>query len=252
MTPRILRRLAVAATTVGLGLPMVAGLPGPTASAASAATTIHPGGEVNFGDVSCEIAAVLRQGHAVYLAVPASCGGIDLGKVQEGCDEAVSPVGSPVSIQGATHRGTLVYSSFTEMQRKGVTSRDRCYYNDLALIRVNRKDRHLVTGTALQGPTSPLPGSGTSLLLGTAKATAGATHHHGWEVDASTMSTFSTWQAGAPVTAGDKLVGMLIVLPKGPIPMVPLMQAPAQVYNLARSLAEVRTTPGFHHLRLAR
>jgi hypothetical protein len=252
VTQRILRLLTAAMAGMGLVLPALAGLPGAMAAGAGA---IHPGGEVNFGGISCEIGAVLRQGKAVYLAVPASCGGIDLGKVQEGCDEPVSPLGVPVSIQGAKHRGKLVYSSFTTMQGEGVRNSNRCYYDDLALVRVDRRDRHLVSASipnvgTPRGLVTRWPGSGTGLRLGTASATAGSTHHDGWELDASTMSTFSTWQAGAPATIGNKLVGMLIVLPKGPIPDVPLMQSPAEVYNLARSIRELRRTAGFHHVHL--
>jgi hypothetical protein len=256
VSPRIVRA-AVATSVAGLlGLSAAAALPGATAAAATA-RTIHPGGEVNFGGISCEVGAVLRQGQAVYLAVPASCGGIDLGKVQNGCVEPITPIGVPAFIGGAKYRGTLVYDSFTEMQRTGVSNPNHCYYNDLALVRVNRRDRARVTATIpnTAGPrTAPMsmPSSGTALRLGTATGSAGPTHSAGWATNLSSMAMLKTADAGAPVTVGNKLYGMLTVLPAGPIPDVPLMQTPGQVYNLAKAIKLLRAVPKFRHIQLVR
>ncbi|HEX3899149.1 MAG TPA: hypothetical protein VHW74_08245 [Mycobacteriales bacterium] len=256
MRPRIVR-VGVATTTAALlGLPALAGLPGATVAAATT-KTIHPGGEVNFGGISCEIGAVLRQGHAVYLAVPASCGGIDLGKVQNGCVEPITPLGVPAFIGGARYRGTVVYNSFTEMQKTGVLNQNHCYYNDLALVRVDRRDRVRVTSTIpdTAGPKavpSSMPSSGTALRLGSATGSAGATHNAGWATELTSMAMLKTADAGAPVTVGNKLFGMLTVLPAGPIPDVPLMQTPGQVYSLAKAIKLLRAVPRFRHIRLVR
>jgi hypothetical protein len=245
-------------TTAGLlGLPVVAALPSSSALAASSATaaTIHPGGEVNFGGISCEIGAVMRQGATVYLAVPASCGGIDLGKVQDGCVEPITPSGVPASIEGAKHRGTVVYNSFTQMQRTGVLNQNHCYYNDLALIRVDRRDRSRVTATIpdTAGPRAvptSMPSSGTPLRLGSATGSAGGTHNAGWATSVTSIAMLKTADAGAPVTVGSKLYGMLTVLPAGPIPYVPLMQTPGQVYNIAKAIQLLHTDPRFRRIRL--
>jgi hypothetical protein len=254
VTPRIIRSLVVGAVALSLGLPALAGLSGPVAAAATGGT-VHPGVAVNFGGVTCTVGAVMRERKTVYLAVPASCGGIDLGKPQNGCVEPTTPVGSPVGIQGANHRGTVVYNSFSEMQLHGVHATDECHYNDLALIRVNHLDRRLVSAvvpgtTAPHAVPSKLPASGTALHFGASHGTAGSTHHKGWELDASTMAMLSTYQAGSPVTSGGKLVGMLIVLPKGPLLSLPLLQQPAEIYNLSRAIKMLRTMPGFHHVTL--
>jgi hypothetical protein len=247
---RILLAVAAAATFAPLliGPPAVGAVPRAVAS-------IHPGGEVNFGGVSCEIGAIMRQGPAVFLAVPASCGGIDAGKVQDGCDEPVSPSGVPVSIEGAKYRGHLVYNSFTEMQLAGVMSTQRCYYDDLALVQVNPRDRHLVSA-AIPGTAAPLsilsilPRSGTMLQMSSARGTAGATQHHGWLVTDTMTALSKTSNVGAPVTVRKKLVGMLLVLAKGPIPGLPVLQAPAQIYNLARAIRQLHEIPRFRHVRL--
>jgi hypothetical protein len=247
----------VGASTAGLlMLSGISALPGSAATPA-ASTSIHPGGEVNFGDISCEIGAIMRQGPTVYLAIPASCGGIDLGKTQDGCVEPVTPLGIPVSIEGARFRGTTVYNSFTEMQKTGVRGMNRCFYNDLSLIRVDRRDRSRVTAT-IPGTAAPkvvpasLPKSGTALRLGSDSGTAGATHNSGWAAEVSSMAMLKTADAGAPVTVGNKLFGMLTVLPAGPIPMVPLIEQPGQVYSLARAIKELRAVPRFRHIQLVR
>ncbi|HVS68559.1 MAG TPA: hypothetical protein VHE56_08415 [Mycobacteriales bacterium] len=254
MTPRMVRR------GLGLALSMVClasvtgGLPGADAAAPK---TIHPGVSVNYGDVTCTVGAVLRAGHRVFLAAPASCGGIDLGKANtDGCAAPQTPLGSPVSIQGAKHRGTLVYSSFSEMQLRGDQNPRRCYYNDLTLIRVDRRDRARVSA-AIPGVGVPrrvvskLPAKGAHLLVDGAATTAGATHQRAWELDMSSPTAmWKTPDCGSAVTLGHKLVGMLLVLPKGPVPGAPVDQEAAETFNLFRALKYLRTTPHFHHVHL--
>jgi hypothetical protein len=250
------RRVLGAALSVATLMPFIAGLPD---AGAAVAKTIHPGVAVNYGDVTCTVGAVLRAGHRVFLAVPASCGGIALGKAdQDGCSSPQTPVGSPVSIQGAKHRGRLVYSSHSQMQLRGDVNPSRCYYNDLALVRVNRHDRARVSA-AIPGVGVPsrvvakLPSNGSALRVGATSAEAGATHRNGWELDLS--SPTAMWKkadCGSPVTIGKRLVGMLLVLPKGPIPGAPVAQAAAQTYNLSRAIKYLRTTPHFHHAHVVR
>jgi hypothetical protein len=213
---------------------------------------------VNYGDVTCTVGVVLRAGRRVFLGVPSSCGGIDLGKKgTDGCSSPQTPIGSPVSIQGAKHNGKLVYSSFTQMQLHGDTNPRRCYYNDLALVRVDPRDRARVSA-AIPGVGVPtkvaakLPADGTELKIGRTPGTAGATHYKGWEVDmTSPTGMFRTPDCGSAVTIGRTLVGLLLVLPKGPIPMVPAGQAPAETYNLARSIHYLRQQAHFHRVHLA-
>jgi hypothetical protein len=229
-------------------------LPVSAAGGASAAKPIHPGVHVTFGDVTCTVAAVMRQGGSVYLVIPASCGGIDEGKVQDGCDEAESPLGTPVQVDGAKYPGTYVYNSFSEMQLHGDTNSDQCYYNDLALVRLDPRDRSRVSAT-IPGTAAPagvarrLPASGAALKIASNAATAGATHNDGWEVDVTAQTAmFSASDVGSAVTSGNVLVGMLIVLPGG-LP-APAVQTPAEVYNMARSIQLMRRAPGFHGVRL--
>lgn len=245
----------------GVLLSLIAGasvMVGAPSAGAATPKTIHPGVSVNYGDVTCTVGVVLRAGPRVFLGVPSSCGGIDLGKKgTDGCSSPQAPIGSPVSIEGAKHTGKLAYSSFSQMQLHSDTNPRRCYYNDLALVRVDPRDVSRVSA-AIPGVGVPtkvaakLPADGTALKIGTAAGTAGATHYKGWEVDMnSPTGMFKTPNCGSPVTMGRVLVGMLLVLPKGPIPMVPAGEAPAETFNLARSIHYLRQQPHFHRVHLA-
>jgi hypothetical protein len=249
------RRAGGAVLSLATAVSFLVGVPD---TGAATAKTIHPGVSVNYGDVTCTVGVVLKAGRRVFLGVPSSCGGIDLGKKgQDGCSSPQTPVGSPVSIAGAKHRGKLVYSSFSQMQLNGDTNPRRCYYNDLALVRVDRRDRARVSA-AIPGVGVPrrvaakLPAKGTSVKIGTTAGTAGATHNSGWEMDLdSPTGMFRKPDCGSPVTVGRTLVGLLLVLPKGPIPMVPAAQEPAQTFNLSRSIHYLRQQTHFHRVHLA-
>lgn len=243
------RRLAVALSAVAGLLPATVGLAG-SAAALGATRGIHPGVSISFGGVTCTAGPILRQRHAVFIAIPASCGGIDEGKVQDGCVEAETPIGSPVQIGGAHHRGLLVYNSFSHMQLHGVQSLTRCYYNDLALVKVDRRDVHLVSGR-IPGQAAPnrvsrrSPSSGSSLRIGAMSGTAGATHHHGWELDVTITGTLSKAQVGTTATQGPRVVGMLTTIPQGVLPM-----GASGVYSFAKELKALRQVHGYHHVRL--
>jgi hypothetical protein len=226
-------------------------LPGvPGAAATTAAGSIHPGVSVTFGGVTCEAGAILHRGHTEFLAIPASCGGIDPGKVQDGCAEAETPAGIPVQIGGARHRGIVVYNSFTEMQLEGVTSSTKCYHNDLALVRIDPRDASRVS-SRIPGMSAPRhiaagsPKSGSHMTVGRAAATAGASHDHGWEQDFTSLANLGTTDVGASVMSANHLVGMLIVVPSGL-----LLKAPAEVYSFAKALHLLHRVRGFHHVQL--
>jgi hypothetical protein len=238
-------RLVLAVSALVALLPAAVGLPG---SAAAAATgSIHPGVTVAFGGVTCTAGPVLRSGKTVYLAIPASCGGIDEGKIQDGCVEAESPVGSPVTIAGAKYRGILAYNSFSRMQLHGVHNPTRCYYNDLALVRINAKDRSRVSGhiAGVSSQKVSAPKAGTAVRIGSSSATAGSKHHSGWELDVTLTGTVSKTQIGTAAVQGGQVVGMLNAIPQGLIPM-----GTSDVFSLSKELTAARRAPGLRHLEL--
>jgi hypothetical protein len=196
---------------------------------------------------------VLAQGTTRYLGVPASCGGLEPGQSQNGCTEAEAPLGAPVHIDGARHRGILVYNSFTRMQATGTTNARKCAHNDLALVRINRADRHLVSGSipGVRAPTAVSPHgprAGSTAQLGDTTATSKGSTQAGWVYQVTTPATSSkltTADLGEPLVQSGMVSGMLTVLPAGFV-----MKSPAEVYNLHRALVALRHTKGFHHVVL--
>jgi hypothetical protein len=243
-------RTAVAVT---LAIIATAGGIKPVAGAAgSSARPIHPETAVTVGGITCQAGVALRQGATVYLGIPASCAGPLPGQVQDGCQQAEAPIGAPATIAGARHRGTLVYNSFTRMQVAGTTTAARCDDNDLALIRLNRADRHLVAG-AIPGGVAPTavsghgPAAGSSVELGGSSETAQASTESGWVYNVRVAGSLPDSDVGEPLVQSGRLMGMLTVLPS----LLPF-EPKAEVYNLHRALVLLRRTKGFHHVVLIR
>ena len=69
--------------------------------------------------------------------------------------DGIAPVGTPVTIQGASRPGRLAYNSWLAMQKAGESNREACAYNDLALVRIDPVDRDKVNPTVPKfgGPT---------------------------------------------------------------------------------------------------
>lgn len=243
------RWVAVVATAVVLS-PVLAVW---SATPADAATgRVHPGSSVSFGDETCEVGALMHEGRKVYAAIPASCGGIDLGKKQDGCAEAETPVGVPVKLGGASRHGTLVYNSFTEMQLHGQTKSAPCWSNDLALVQLSGKDAGRASGRipGLHAPSriaSAGLAAGAAITIGSHPATVGAASYHGWAHAATTSASFATSDVGAPVVHGSHLIGMLTVIPAGV-----LVKSAPEFYSLAKAMTQLHKVRGFRHVTLLR
>jgi hypothetical protein len=252
------RHLFIAPIALGL-IGAVAAAPISTAFAATS-HPIRPGVSVTIAGTRCTAGPVLRQKAKVYVAIPASCGGISPGKVQDGCTEANAPIGVPVQINGARHAGVLVYDSFARMQSLGTRSKRLCDDNDLALVQVDSRDRARVA-PSIDGKHAPTGASrralaqGRTLTLGSHAATAGASHQGGWEYDVNSTATLSATDVGSSALVGRKLLGMLTVVPGSMVPSLPISAAvspTAKVYSFAKALQFLRKTPGFHHVSLVK
>jgi hypothetical protein len=242
-------------TAIAVTLAIVAVTGGTTTVARAAGPTarpIHPETAVTVAGITCQAGVALRQGTTVYLGIPASCAGPQPGQVQDGCQQAEAPIGSPVTVSGAHHRGILVYNSFTRMQLAGTTNAARCDADDLALVRLNRADRHLVAG-AIPGVNAPTavshhgPAAGSTVRLGSGNQTAQASTEAGWVYNIRVYGSLPTSDLGEPLVQSGHLMGMLTVLPS----LVPFAPK-AEVYNLHRALVDLRRTHGFHHVALIR
>jgi hypothetical protein len=234
---------------------------GPQASAASRnpqwasskSATIHPGVSVSMGGVTCRAGFVFTDGTHVFIAVPASCSGagpVDNSK----CDAGQDPVGTPVTIQGAKHKGTLVYSSIITMELRGGQRTNRCAYNDLSLVRIDRSDikRTNPSVPVLGGPTGvskdqPAAPDQLSVYATTASnAQALQTTGGGWSHSMMVDGAVSGTDIGAPaLTAKGQALGMVSGVPssEGQTLVNDLLREVRYLHSLAR-FADVHLAKG--------
>lgn len=222
--------------------------------APAARATVHPGVMVNVAQVRCPVGFVLTDGRRVFLTIPATCSGVSDGQPTNGCTEAQVPYGLPVAVQGARYKAKLVYSSFTRMQLQGEKRPNRCDYNDLTLLQLDRRDIRrtnpsvpLVGGPSGVSSAAPaFPDQLTVILASATKAEALSTTNGGWAHSAMVDAEVNKLDVGAPVlTSNGNAIGM--------VSFVPQQGGPGQtmVTDLLRELRALRNTPGFGHVHLA-
>lgn len=214
--------------------------------------TIHPGGSVSMGGVSCRAGFIFTDGTHAFIAIPASCSGI--GPVDNAkCDAGQDPVGAPVTISGAKHKGKLVYSSITQMELRGQKSLNRCTYNNLSLVRIDQRDigRTNPSVPSIGGPTrvsKDQPGAPDQLTVYTLMANpaeALQTSGGGWSHSIVVDGLLSGSDIGAPVlTAKGQALGM--------VSRVPTANGDTLVSNLYREIRYLHTVPRFADVHLAK
>jgi hypothetical protein len=227
--------------------------------ARAATAKIHPGVPVEIGGVTCTAGFILTDGKRVFLTLTAGCAGASPGENVNGCptvreSAGVDPPNTEAKITGARHKGHLVYNSFERMKRLGEKRTNRCHYNQLALIKIDRRDVKRVNpsvptvggpGRVAQGdPEAP---DRLSVFL-TAPTTAEAlqTSAGGWAHDIMVDGHLDVPNAGAPVLTGSgAALGMVTVVPShGTV-------GPTTVSNLGLELRALHHAHGFEHVRLA-
>ena len=142
---RFLRALAVVgALTLVVGIAIhgtsQAAAPAAVTWAPAASATVHPGVETFTEGSQCTSNFVFSDGTNVYIGQAAHCAGTGGNTDTNGCTSPTLPVGTPVTISGASEPGTLVYSSWVTMQADHETDANTCAYNDLALVQVAAAD----------------------------------------------------------------------------------------------------------------
>jgi hypothetical protein len=108
--------------------------------APAATAPIHPGVMVTTGPGACTSNFVFYDNTHIYLGQAAHCSTTGAATDVNGCTAPSLPLGTPVTVKGATRPGTLVYNSWRTMQSLGENNADTCMYNDLALIRLDPAD----------------------------------------------------------------------------------------------------------------
>ncbi|RYU14089.1 hypothetical protein [Nocardioides iriomotensis] len=145
--------LAVGATSLLTAASVAA-----TAGASSAAptwapadtATIHPGVQMYTEGAQCTANFVFTDGAGnTYVGYAAHCAGTGAATDTNGCDAASLPLGTKVDfVEGGSlvtegtkvGSGTLAYSSWLTMQKRGENDENTCAYNDLALVKVDAAD----------------------------------------------------------------------------------------------------------------
>lgn len=103
--------------------------------------TIHPGVMMFTDGAQCTANFVYTDGGSTYLGYAAHCAGLGAPTDTNGCTAQSQPVGTSVTIDGASRPGTLVYSSWIAMQSAGEDPNSEvCEYNDFALVRIDPAD----------------------------------------------------------------------------------------------------------------
>jgi len=113
-----------------------------TASAWAPAATapIKPGVQTDTAGGQCTANFIYTRGSDVFIGQAAHCAGTGAATETDGCDSGSLPLGTPVTISGATRPGSLAYSSWIAMQNADEANPDACAYNDLALVKIDPAD----------------------------------------------------------------------------------------------------------------
>ncbi len=158
------RCVLVAALLSPLPLVVATGATAAPAWAPAATAPIHPGVQT-FTAGQCTANFVFYDAADVYIGQAAHCSGTGGATDTNGCLAASLPVGTPVTVGGASKPGTMVYNSWVSMQAAGETDADTCKYNDFALVKLDPADVGKVNPSVPHwgGPTG-LNSAGTTFL----------------------------------------------------------------------------------------
>lgn len=115
---------------------------GPAQAYAPAATaTVHPGVQTLTDGAQCTANFVFTGADgSTYIGQAAHCSGTGGSTETNGCSAKSLPLGTPVTVDGASKPGTLVYNSWITMQARGEQDPDTCAYNDFALVKLDPAD----------------------------------------------------------------------------------------------------------------
>lgn len=204
--------------------------------APAARASIHPGVQTMTAGAQCTANFVFygRKG-GEYIGQAAHCAGTGAETETDGCTSRSLPLNTKVVVQGTRYPGRLVYSSWLTMQGRRERDANACAYNDLALVRIDRRDRGRVNpsiphfggprgiGTAAGGQTvysygnSELRGGLTALSpkQGAVVSVDGG----GWSYDVYTLTPGVPGDSGSAfLNAGGQALGVLSTVALAPLP----------------------------------
>lgn len=226
----------LAATTLGFGPsgPTVAA--GPRWAPLSTAT-IHPGVQLVTNGSQCTSNFVFGRGYDVLIGMAAHCASTGGPTDTNGCTTKSLPVGTRVTIEGATRPGVLVYSSWIAMQQARERNASACASNDFALVRIDRADLGRVNPSVPHwgGPrglnTTGFPAGANAYTYGDSDLRLGiralspksgkslGTDRGGWSHQAYTVSPGVPGDSGSALLDGQgRATGVLSTVAVTPLP----------------------------------
>jgi hypothetical protein len=239
---RPLRSLVV--LTVAVSLLLLVGSLAGTAPAraapswAPAATApIHPGVQTDTPAGQCTSNFVYFDASNTYIGQAAHCTTTGDALNVDGCEAPSLPLGTQVSVQGASRPGTMVYNSWLTMQAAGETDPNTCAYNDFALVRLDPADAGRVNPSVPRwgGPNGLASGTGlleqvysygnSSLRLGLAPLSPKTgvslgTDSGGWNTTVYTLTPGVPGDSGSAfLNSAGQAFGVLSTLNITPLPL---------------------------------
>ena len=133
-----MRRRIVGACIAGL-LVATAAVAAPAAMAAPTGP-VHPGVQTLTAGAQCTANFIFKDASSTYIGQAAHCSSTGAATDTNGCTAVSLPIGTSVTVTGASKPGTLVYNSWLAMQAAGETDANTCAYNDLALVKLDADD----------------------------------------------------------------------------------------------------------------
>ncbi|MEX0429348.1 hypothetical protein AB3X52_17150 [Nocardioides sp. DS6] len=239
--------------------------------------TIHPGVMMYTAGAQCTANFVFTDGAGdVYVGYAAHCAGTGSSTDTNGCATDSLPLGTAVTFnEGGSlldegtvvGHGTLAYSSWLAMKKKGTTDANTCAYNDLALVKVDAADVGKVNPSVpfWGGPTG-IDTDGTKAgdrvyTYGNSSLRAGisALSPHtgislgddsadgGWSHPLYTVSPGIPGDSGSGFLSADgKAVGVLSTLGLAPLPLS------NNIGDLGKELAWAQANSGISGLELVK
>ncbi len=108
--------------------------------APASSAPIKPGVQTFTQGGQCTANFIFTSGDDVFIGQSAHCSGTGGSTETNGCSASSRPLGTEVTVTGATQPGTLAYNSWLTMQALGETDPTTCQFNDFALIRLHPDD----------------------------------------------------------------------------------------------------------------
>lgn len=226
---------AAAVTLAAVLVPGTAAAAGP-AWAPAAQATVHPGVRTITEGGECTANFIFYNATDVFIGQAAHCAGTGAPTETSGCTSGTKPLGTPVTIAGASKPGTLVYSSWITMAQRGEKDANTCDFNDLALVKIDRADLGKINPSVpfFGGPTgistSPTAPGDRVLTFGNSPLRGGVAalspkegislgdEGGGWSHTCYTLSPGIPGDSGSAVLTNDgKALGVLTSLALAPL-----------------------------------